>query len=99
MYRKYYYNLRDLQNNIHLKTKTGVEIRQKQNVRKVNISDGVRIFVKRQFLIISAINDARYTDKKENKSFFIYKEIQMGAVDMTKGFLKYEEMCKYFGHI
>jgi hypothetical protein len=46
---------------------------------------------------------ARYTvvrtDKKEKKIFLIYKEIQSGAVAksyMRKGFLIYEEMCKYF---
>jgi hypothetical protein len=40
-----------------------------------------------------------YTDKKENKIFLIYKEIQSGAVAkfyMGKGFLIYEEMHKYF---
>ncbi len=40
-----------------------------------------------------------YTDKKENKSFLIYKKIRSGAVAksyMRKGFLKYEEMRKYF---
>ncbi len=39
-----------------------------------------------------------YTDKKENKIFLIFKEIQMEAVAksyMRKGFLKYEEICKY----
>jgi hypothetical protein len=39
-----------------------------------------------------------YTDKKENKNFLIYKEIQMGVVAksyMRKGFLIYEEMRKY----
>ncbi len=43
-----------------------------------------------------------YTDKKENKIFLIYKEIQKGAVAilqshicMRKGFLIYEEMGKY----
>jgi hypothetical protein len=38
------------------------------------------------------------TDKKENKIFLIYKEIQMGAVAksyMRKGFLINEEMHKY----
>jgi hypothetical protein len=38
-----------------------------------------------------------YTDKKENKSFLIYKEIHMGAVAksyMRKGFLMYEKMRK-----
>jgi hypothetical protein len=41
----------------------------------------------------------RYTDKKENQIFLIYKEIQSGAVAksyMRKGFLIYEEMGKYF---
>jgi hypothetical protein len=43
-----------------------------------------------------------YTDKKENKIFFIYKENLNGAVAksyMRKGILIYEEikkMCKYF---
>jgi hypothetical protein len=38
------------------------------------------------------------TDKKENKIFLIYKEIQTGAVAksyMRKSFLIYEKMCKY----
>jgi hypothetical protein len=38
------------------------------------------------------------TDKKENQTFFIYKEIQSGAVATSyirKGFLLYEEMRKY----
>ncbi len=41
----------------------------------------------------------RYTDKKENKIFLIYKEIQSGAVTksyMRKGFPVFEEMRKYF---
>jgi hypothetical protein len=41
----------------------------------------------------------RYTDKKENQIFLIYKEIQSGAVAksyMRKGFLIYMEMRKYF---
>jgi hypothetical protein len=37
------------------------------------------------------------TDKKENKIFLKYKEIQMGSG--AKGFLIYEEMHKYFHHI
>ncbi len=39
------------------------------------------------------------TDKKENKVFLIFKEIQIGAVAksyMRKGFLIYEEIRKYF---
>ncbi len=38
------------------------------------------------------------TDKKENKIFLVYKEIQMGVVAesyMWKGFLIYVEMRKY----
>jgi hypothetical protein len=38
------------------------------------------------------------SDKKENKIFLIYMEIQKGAVAksyMRKGFLIYEEMSKY----
>jgi hypothetical protein len=41
----------------------------------------------------------RYTDKKENQIFLIYKVIQSVAVSrsyMRKGFLIYEEMRKYF---
>jgi hypothetical protein len=40
----------------------------------------------------------RHTDKKENKIFLIYKEIQKGEVAksyLRKGFLIYEEMRKY----
>ncbi len=40
-----------------------------------------------------------YTDKKEKKIFLIYKEIETGAVAKSykrKGFLRYEEMRKYF---
>ena len=40
-----------------------------------------------------------YTEKKENKIFLKYKEIQSGAVAksyMRKGFLIYEEIGKYF---
>jgi hypothetical protein len=40
-----------------------------------------------------------YTDRKENKIFLIYKEIQNGAVEksyLRKGFQIYEEMRKYF---
>ncbi len=45
-------------------------------------------------------NTDNYTTliKKGNKFVLIYKEIQMGAVaksKMRKGFLIYEEMCKY----
>jgi hypothetical protein len=40
-----------------------------------------------------------YSDKKEKQIVLIYKEIQSGALAksyMRKGFLIYEEMCKYF---
>jgi hypothetical protein len=43
-----------------------------------------------------------YTDKKENKIFLIYKEIQMGSGAKSyirKDFLIYREMHKYFPHI
>jgi hypothetical protein len=43
----------------------------------------------------------QYTDKKETKTFIIYREIQMGSgakSNMRKGFLIYEEMHKYFYH-
>ncbi len=39
------------------------------------------------------------TDKKENKNFLIYTEIQMGSGAesyMRKGFLIWEEMGEYF---
>jgi hypothetical protein len=39
-----------------------------------------------------------YTEKKENKIFLIYREIQTGAFAksyMKKGFLIYEDMRKY----
>jgi hypothetical protein len=42
------------------------------------------------------------SDKKENKIFLIYKEIQMGSGAksyMMKGFLIYEDMHKYFHHL
>ncbi len=44
------------------------------------------------------VRDRRYTDKKENQIFLMYKEIQNGADEksyMRKGFLIYEEMRKY----
>jgi hypothetical protein len=43
-----------------------------------------------------------YTDKKVNKIFLIYMEIQMGSGAksyMRKGFLIYEEMHKYFHYV
>jgi hypothetical protein len=43
-----------------------------------------------------------YTDKKENKIFLIYQEIQMGSGAksyLRKGFLIYEEMPKKIPYI
>jgi hypothetical protein len=43
--------------------------------------------------------DLLYTDKKENKIFPIYKEIQIGAVAksyMTNGLLTYGEIFEHF---
>ncbi len=40
-----------------------------------------------------------YTDKKGNKTFLKNKDIQMGSGAksyMRKGFLLYEEICKFF---
>jgi hypothetical protein len=51
------------------------------------------------FCIQFLTHTVHYTDKKENKIFLIYKEIQMGSGAksyMRKGFLIYEEMRKYF---
>ncbi len=51
------------------------------------------------FQSILAGKYCRYTYKKENKIFLIYKEIQMGSGAksyMRKGFLIYEEMHKFF---
>jgi hypothetical protein len=48
--------------------------------------------------LVSNITGKHYTDKKENQIFVIYKEVQSGAVAksyMRKGFLMYEEICKY----
>ncbi len=48
---------------------------------------------------LAGLPAARYTDKKENQIFLIYREIQSGALaksHMRKGFLIYEEMGKYF---
>jgi hypothetical protein len=67
----------------------GCVARQKQTiVREENIIPQVFFYLNRN-----------HTDKKENKIFLIYKEIQNGAVAksyMRKGFLIYEEMRKYF---
>ncbi len=46
-----------------------------------------------------SVRSILHTDRKENKVFLIYKEIQSGGVAksyMRKGFLKYEKMRKYF---
>ncbi len=49
--------------------------------------------------LVSQKSRRKYTDKKENKIFLIFKEIQSGAVAksyMGRGFLIYKEMRKYF---
>jgi hypothetical protein len=49
--------------------------------------------------ISTALQPHRYTDKKENQIFLIYKKIQSRGVAksyMRKGLLIYEEMRKYF---
>ncbi len=54
--------------------------------------------VKKAFRYSRPQPDVPYTDKKENQIFFIYREIQSGAVaklDMTNGLLIYGET---FGH-
>jgi hypothetical protein len=54
--------------------------------------------IQESWLSVSIVT-AHYTDKKENKIFLIYREIQNGAVAksyMRKGFLIYDEMRKYF---
>ncbi len=43
--------------------------------------------------------EGRYTDKKENQIFLIYKEIQSGAIAksyMTNGLLTYGEIVMHF---
>ena len=50
-------------------------------------------------LVVKCLKEIQFTDKKENKIFLIYKEIQMGSGAKSytrKGFLTYEEMRKYF---
>jgi hypothetical protein len=49
-------------------------------------------------ITVFALFAGSHTDKKENQIFLIYQEIQSGAVAqsyMRKGFLIYEEMCKF----
>ncbi len=53
----------------------------------------------KQLMVLFFSKEGVYTDKKDNKIFLIFKEIQSGAVAnsyMRKGFLIYEEMHKYF---
>jgi hypothetical protein len=45
------------------------------------------------------VHGSSCTDKKENRTFLIYREIQSGAIAksyMRKGFLIYGEMRNYF---
>jgi hypothetical protein len=49
-------------------------------------------------LLSAARLKVQYTDKKENETFLIYKEIQMGSGAkpyMKKGFLLYEECANF----
>jgi hypothetical protein len=53
-------------------------------------------------VVIKRLHAILYTDKKVNKIFLKYREIQIGSGSksyMRKGFLIYEEMHKYFYHI
>jgi hypothetical protein len=50
-------------------------------------------------ILICSAAKSLHTDKKETKIFFIFKEIQMGSAAKSykrKGFLKYEQMRKFF---
>jgi hypothetical protein len=50
----------------------------------------------------NTVEYSQYTDKKPNKIFLIYREIQSGAVAksyMRKGFLIYEEMRNISPHM
>ncbi len=58
-----------------------------------------QLFTSCSSTLLHSVFQSLYTDKKENKIFLIYKEIQSGAVAksyMRKGFLIDEEMRKYF---
>jgi hypothetical protein len=61
--------------------------------------------VENDFLLTSARllqRKGRYTDKKENKIFLIYKDIQKGAVAksyMTNGPLIYDQIYAHFPYI
>jgi hypothetical protein len=63
-----------------------------------NLDKVAHIFI----VIVYYIFATPYTDKKENKIFLIYREIQMGSgakSNIRKGFLIHEEMHKYFHHM
>jgi hypothetical protein len=50
-------------------------------------------------VLLAIFYSTLYTDKKENKIFLIYKEIQSGAVEkshMTNGLLIYGEIFTHF---
>jgi hypothetical protein len=50
-------------------------------------------------LLFRSIYEEGHTDKKENKTFLKYKDIQMGSGAksyMRKGFIIYVEMRKFF---
>jgi hypothetical protein len=55
-------------------------------------------FLGKKFMLVRVVRYL-YTDKKENKIFLIYKEIQNGAVPksyMTNGLLIYGEIFAHF---
>jgi hypothetical protein len=64
----------------------------------VGIETASFVFAQMVFFLYSVKGDF-YPDKKQNKIFLIYQEIQMGSGAksyMRKGFLIYEEMHKFF---
>jgi hypothetical protein len=68
-----------------------------------NSDEGTGTLVLYVYYIIPLRRELKYTDKKENKIFLTYQEIQMGAVAksyMRKGFLiQYMKRCANFSHI
>jgi hypothetical protein len=63
------------------------------------VKKNMETITKQYLIILHMCKKVVRTDKKEIQNFFIYKEIQSGAVAksyMRKGFLIYEEMRKYF---
>ncbi len=72
-----------------------MEVEMQKNILFNNYNHRVHIGVemKNRELRVYALSTGAYTDKKENKIFLLYKEIQKGAVAksyMTNGLLIYE---------